>query len=191
MLINVYNYKTRDEAIKLASELDLSKHHQVKITCKRAKRSVDHNALYWMWLTCIEQETGNYKNDLHDLFREKYLGYETYKVLNLEKFRLKSTTELDTSDDSKVEESDNSMDLAMYFRGRPVTGSLGDKEVWTKKALIAIGVEEFSLDAETLNKLVRKEDIALELLTMEGKSIGTSPGDEAVSGKPDKEDEIF
>jgi len=80
-VINVYNYKTREEAIKLVSELDLKKVHHVKVTCKRAKRSVSANALYWMWLTCIEQETGNSKEDLHEAFKQMFLGTESILVL--------------------------------------------------------------------------------------------------------------
>jgi hypothetical protein len=97
-IINVHNYKSREEAIKLVSELDLSKVHQVKVTCKRGKRSIDQNALYWMWLTCIEQETGNEKNDLHFHFKGEYLIHLTKKIniLGIEKYRLISTSELDT-----------------------------------------------------------------------------------------------
>ena len=96
MLINIHNYKTRQEAIDYISSLDLKKVHQVKITCKRGKRSIDQNALYWMWLTCIEQETGNSKDDLHDYFRTIYLGVELRNVLGNDYSRLKSTTILDT-----------------------------------------------------------------------------------------------
>jgi len=105
-----------------------------------------------------------------------------------------STTEQSGEDDNNPQPPADDMDLAMYFRGKPVTGALGDKGVWTKKELIAIGVNEFSIDVAVLNKLQKKEDIALELLRMEGKSIGNSPGDDSVSGKTDaleKDDETF
>lgn len=96
-LINVYNYKTHQEAIKAVQEIDFKTFHQVKITKKRGKRSIDQNALYWMWLTCIEQETGNDKDYLHDHFRTLYIGTELVNVLGSDISRLKSTTTLDTS----------------------------------------------------------------------------------------------
>ncbi len=96
-VINIHNYKTREEAIKMVSDLDLSKVHNLKITCKRGKRSIDQNSLYWMWLTCIEQETGNDKNDLHLLFRRDYLGTELKVVLGNDISEPKSTKILDTS----------------------------------------------------------------------------------------------
>jgi len=96
-LIKVYNYKTRQEAIDLVSNLDLEKKYTVKVTCKRDKRSIDQNALYWLWLTCIEQESGNDKNDLHDHFRTEYIGGEWREVFGSKCFKLKSTTDLDTA----------------------------------------------------------------------------------------------
>lgn len=45
------------------------------ITIKRAseKRSIPQNDLMWMWLTCIERETGTSKDDLYMYYCKKYL----------------------------------------------------------------------------------------------------------------------
>lgn len=45
------------------------------ITIKRfvKKRTTDQNSLLWLWLTCIERETGNDKNDLYDYYCTKFL----------------------------------------------------------------------------------------------------------------------
>jgi len=96
-VINVYNFKTREEAIELVSNLDLNKVHQVKVTCKRAKRSISQNSYYWLILNALEQDTGNSKDDLHDYFRIQYLGLELCNVLGNDYNRIKSTSLLDTS----------------------------------------------------------------------------------------------
>ena len=36
-------------------------------------RTVSQNALMWMWFTCIEQETGTSKLDVHDYYCKKFL----------------------------------------------------------------------------------------------------------------------
>ena len=45
------------------------------ITIKRAseKRSIPQNDLMWMWLTCIERETGTPKDDIYMYYCKKYL----------------------------------------------------------------------------------------------------------------------
>jgi len=52
------------------------------LTIKRAaeKRSVSQNALMWMWFTCVENETGTPKKDVHDYYCGLFLTKEiTYK----------------------------------------------------------------------------------------------------------------
>ena len=45
------------------------------ITVKRAseKRSISQNDLMWMWLSCIERETGTPKDDLYVYYCKKFL----------------------------------------------------------------------------------------------------------------------
>lgn len=45
------------------------------ITIKRAnqKRSIPQNDLMWMWLTCIERETGTPKDDVYMYYCKRYL----------------------------------------------------------------------------------------------------------------------
>ena len=96
-VINIHNYKTREDAIKMVSDLDLSKVHNLKITCKRGKRSIDQNSLYWMWLTCIEQETGQDKDELHGFFKSSILGKESRICFGIVYDNLSTTKELDTA----------------------------------------------------------------------------------------------
>ena len=45
------------------------------ITIKRSseKRSIPQNDLMWMWLTCIERETGTPKDDIYIYYCKKFL----------------------------------------------------------------------------------------------------------------------
>jgi hypothetical protein len=65
---------------------------------RKARRTLPQNALYWKWLTIIEESTGNRKEDLHELFKlmfnprevmfhniPKTIGGET-KTLNKKEF---------------------------------------------------------------------------------------------------------
>ena len=40
--------------------------YNLTLTRKRTKRTVDQNALMWLWFSCIENETGTDKQDIHD-----------------------------------------------------------------------------------------------------------------------------
>ena len=52
--------------------------------------------MYWLWLTCIQDETGNDRNDLHEYFKQiLILPQETAIFGNFIEFR--STKKLSTS----------------------------------------------------------------------------------------------
>lgn len=69
----------------------------VEIMPEKSKRSIDQNRLYWLWLNCIEVETGQDKDSLHDYFKFRFLGEKTGYALNHIYSRVISTTELDTA----------------------------------------------------------------------------------------------
>ena len=72
----------REMTIAHIKRLDLSKQFTVEIKQKRTARSLPQNRLMWLWLTCLEVETGNNRNDLHEYFKEKFLIAEERKVFN-------------------------------------------------------------------------------------------------------------
>ena len=47
--------------------------YTVSITRAREPRSLDQNALMWLWFTCIEQETGTARQDVHDYYCVRFL----------------------------------------------------------------------------------------------------------------------
>lgn len=77
---------------------------KVEIKPLRGKRSTDQNSLYWRWLTVAADYFSKRgqkftKDDMHDLFRHLFLGYES-RVIGHTKLQeqLKSTSKLDSSE---------------------------------------------------------------------------------------------
>ena len=48
----------------------------LNIKKQSSKRSLNQNALMWMWFTCIESELGQDKEDIHDHYCKKFLKHE-------------------------------------------------------------------------------------------------------------------
>jgi hypothetical protein len=86
----------RNMVIAYIQRLDITKKlYTVETLEKRAGRSISQNSLYWLWLTCIEFETGNERNELHDIFKKKWLQPKKV-VLFGEEINRYSTANLDT-----------------------------------------------------------------------------------------------
>ena len=96
MLFKLRRGNNKEKAVKAIRELDDNESYDVRITKKRWKRSISQNNLYWLWVTCIEHETGNDRNDLHEFFKARFLGFEEIKVLQYTVTRVISTTSKDT-----------------------------------------------------------------------------------------------
>ena len=64
-------------------------------------RSIDQNRLYWLWLSCISQETGNDKDYLHDHFKGCYLESPVIELKGKKIHVLGSTKTLDTNEFTK------------------------------------------------------------------------------------------
>ncbi len=96
MKAKVFNLEQLKDTFNKIAKADLSKGFVIEWKRFKKVRTNDQNALYWMWLTCLEQETGQEKNSLHDYFREKYLQVTYEQVFDSERKILQSTTKLDT-----------------------------------------------------------------------------------------------
>jgi len=62
------------------------------------KRSLRQNSFYWLYLGMIESETGENANDLHEIFKRKFLPPRFITVLGKEYKLPASTTKLDKLD---------------------------------------------------------------------------------------------
>ena len=95
-------YTLRDnnrlQLVALISGLDLSEPQDVTIKPHKSSRSLDQNSLMWIWLTHMAKhfssKSGTFtQDDMHDLMRHKFLGYDERKIGNTElPPQLKSTT---------------------------------------------------------------------------------------------------
>ncbi len=66
----------------------------IDIDKAKNKRSLSQNAYYWLYLGVIEDETGNTAQDLHELFRRKFLKPTIKKILGKEYTLPSSTTSI-------------------------------------------------------------------------------------------------
>jgi len=86
----------REMIIAYIKRIDISKLHIVEITQKKLNRSISQNSLYWLYLTCISFETGNDRDELHDIFKKKWT--EPKKVVLFgEEIDRYSTADLNTT----------------------------------------------------------------------------------------------
>ena len=60
------------------------------------KRTLDQNALMWLWFTCIERETGTDKNDIHDYYCMLFLR-RTAPINGEERVIISGTSKLNTA----------------------------------------------------------------------------------------------
>lgn len=86
----------REMVISFIRRLDIKKLYTVEVIEKKSTRSISQNNLYWLWLTCIEFETGTERNDLHDYFKDKFLIPEDIKVFGESRQR-RTTTNMNTT----------------------------------------------------------------------------------------------
>lgn len=80
----VFILRTDDDRarfVRWVNKFALTKPVQFTIELYRKRRSVSQNALMWIWLHEIATETGNDADDLHDLFKRKYLLPDEKEIL--------------------------------------------------------------------------------------------------------------
>lgn len=94
----LHTEEDRERAILLLKGTDITKRQVFELKRIIIKRTLSQNSLYWMWLSCISEETGNDKNNLHDYYRESFLPKKEVVIFTESRMKPKSTTELDTSE---------------------------------------------------------------------------------------------
>lgn len=72
--------------------------YTLQIVGKRKSRSVAQNRLMWMWLSCIEKETGQYAQDIHDYYTMKFLPRDITDLKTGEMIRVGGHTSTLTSE---------------------------------------------------------------------------------------------
>jgi len=94
----IYNLSLQYDIQRCKTYLEslIKKQAKVEICIKKDKRTLSQNSTYWLWITAIQQETGNDKNLLHEYFKQKFLGTENITVFDSNLNVAVSTTKLDT-----------------------------------------------------------------------------------------------
>lgn len=64
---------------------------EIQVNEKKSTRSQQQNSYYWLYLGVIAKETGNSKDDLHELFKGKFLSKGIKEIFG-EKVRMKAST---------------------------------------------------------------------------------------------------
>jgi len=89
----VQNLQVKFLNIPITEKSNIS--NRLFLTLQPEKRNIHQNKLYWLWLTCLEAETGNDKNDLHEFFKDKFLKKELIEVFETQILKEVSTAKLD------------------------------------------------------------------------------------------------
>jgi hypothetical protein len=96
MILRIRNNRDREAVANYITKLPDGKQYDVNVSQKRQKRTISQNSLYWLWLTCIHNETGNDKDILHREFAKKYLPKKSGHFFDEVVEHPVSTTSLDT-----------------------------------------------------------------------------------------------
>lgn len=88
--------KDKEAVRSVIDKLPEGVRYDVTIKRHRERRSLDQNRLYFLWLACIADETGHSKDDLHEYFKQQFLGFEQRAVLNGRVYINPSTAALNT-----------------------------------------------------------------------------------------------
>lgn len=63
-----------DRSFDLMCSLLRNGEYTVRIVRKTQPRTVSQNSLMWMWYKCMEDATGQSKEDFHDYYKTKFLS---------------------------------------------------------------------------------------------------------------------
>ena len=86
----------RQDAIKELQDADISKPIEVTIKVYKKNRTNSQNNLMWMWYPPIADYTGYTEDELHEIFKEEFIGYNVFIRDDKLYIRPKSSTQLDT-----------------------------------------------------------------------------------------------
>ena len=84
-----------DKSFDLMCSLLRNGEYTVRIIRKTTPRTISQNSLMWMWYKCMEEATGQPKEDFHDYYKAKFLSRDI--AIGKKRVRVVgSTTDLNT-----------------------------------------------------------------------------------------------
>lgn len=96
MKFKIYDEKTKEAVKAYIDKLNPEKRYEVNISLKREIRTIPQNRLYWLYITCISDETGSSKDDVHSFIKQTYLRVDELVIGNSSIPQTVSTTKLNT-----------------------------------------------------------------------------------------------
>ena len=84
----------RNNAISYINSLDLQRNYEVIIRPYKKNRTRTQNNTMWMWYDPIAEYTGYTPEELHELFKGEFIGYEFYKYNGFSYLKPKTSTTL-------------------------------------------------------------------------------------------------
>jgi hypothetical protein len=90
---------SESERINMAKYIQTLKNGRIwiKLAPYNKRRTIDQNKLYWVWLTLLEEETGQPKEDIHAYFKKQFLS-RVATINGKKETLIGSTTELSTKE---------------------------------------------------------------------------------------------
>ncbi|MCL2596245.1 MAG: recombination protein NinB [Paludibacter sp.] len=79
-------------------QFDNGKSFVIVLKENKKRRTIDQNRLMWLWLSCIENETGQERESLHEFFKSAYLQPEYKFVFGVQTEIPPTTTKLNTAE---------------------------------------------------------------------------------------------
>ena len=98
MKFTIRRQEDKQAVMSYLEKLPTDKPYFAEIKQIRRRRTIDQNSLYWLWLKCLQDETGEDKERLHEYFKARYLGVSTVEVFGVDVQMSASTTKLDTKE---------------------------------------------------------------------------------------------
>lgn len=109
--------------------LSPDKEYDVTVSIHRRNRTIPQNSLYWLHVSCIADETGSDRDEVHAELKRLYLPYESVTGMYGETIvRPVSTTNLDTAQFSAYIEKVVSFAASTLGIVLPMPGDLAFEE---------------------------------------------------------------
>lgn len=96
MLFILIDDARRDNCLNYIRGLNLGKRMQVEIKPYRKNRSQAQNRTMWAWINTLADHTGYSPDELHEMFKQRFLGFHHKEIMGETVLIAKSTTKLST-----------------------------------------------------------------------------------------------
>jgi hypothetical protein len=94
MRYNLIDESRRQNCIDFIKSLDLKNPIEVLINVAKRKRTNNQNSTLWLWYNKIAEHTGYNEEELHEIFKAEFIGYDVFYFNGLPCIKPKSTTKL-------------------------------------------------------------------------------------------------